>query len=64
MAWNLYMDHGAKVDLSVMPRSGVEVGALHDAIGALKDFVEGKRHDTENISKILNGATRATLASP
>lgn len=30
--------------------------ALQDAIAALKDFVDGKRHDCENIAEIMNGA--------
>jgi len=29
---------------------------MEDAIAALKDFVDGKRHDTENIAGIINGA--------
>ncbi len=32
------------------------IGSLIDAIGSLKDFVDGKRNDSENISKIINGA--------
>ena len=32
------------------------VAALEDALAALKDFVDGKRHDTENIAGIINGA--------
>lgn len=35
-----------------------ENDALSDAISALKDFVEGNRHDCENISEILNGALK------
>ncbi len=33
-----------------------ENDALRDAIRALKDFVDGKRNDCENIAEILNGA--------
>jgi hypothetical protein len=35
-----------------------ENNALRDSIAALKDFVEGKRNDCENISEILNGALK------
>ncbi len=37
-----------------------EVAALKDAIQALKDMVDGKRNDYDNISEILNGALRCT----
>lgn len=36
-----------------------ENASLRDAIAALRDFIEGKRHDHENITAILNGALRA-----
>lgn len=35
-----------------------EVAALRDALQALKDIVDGKRHDPEQIAAIINGALR------
>ena len=34
--------------------------ALRDATASLRDFIERKRHDPENIAKIINGALRIT----
>jgi hypothetical protein len=30
--------------------------ALIDTFKILRDYIEGRRHDTENITKIINGA--------
>ena len=35
-----------------------ENGALRDTIAALKDFVDGKRNDNENIASLLNAVTK------
>lgn len=35
-----------------------ENAALKDAMEALKDYVDGKRSDSENISAIINGALK------
>ena len=34
-----------------------ENSALRDALGSLRDFVEGERHDCESIAEILNGVS-------
>lgn len=37
-----------------------ETAALRDAFNELKRFVDGERHDSENIAAIINGALRLT----
>ena len=37
-----------------------ETSALRDALNELKRFVDGERHDSENIAAIINGALRLT----
>lgn len=50
-----FMVAGMLADLSAAEN---EIAALRDAIAELKRFVEGERHDPENIAGIINGALK------
>ncbi len=56
--WYAYHDVENKLRSLDLNDYRLENHALRDAINSLKDFVDGKRNDHENISEILNGALK------
>ena len=56
--------NSAEATRRMLCEAQAEVAALRDAIGALKDIVDGRRHDPERIAAIINGALRTKEEKP